>query len=208
MAAERIYIHPEPPHNFLIIYQDVFHLKSLYITMYDWLIESGWTSAEPWEIGVGENGKPKKGDKNPETMFYDNRSPGNKKLWVWWRLQKSTESPFYHYFMSIEFMMLGMKDEEGINREGTKFKGQLGELTVFVRPWIEVDFQEKWQKHPILKHIYPFYRKRIMVQDLLKREDLFLKETYRFIGVIKKFLEQRTFIPEAEIMFEPRRKYG
>jgi hypothetical protein len=200
MAAEKIWINPDKTHQFLVVYQDVFHLKSLYVTMYNWLTENGWKSAEPWERSGG-------GDGNPETMFYDNRNPGNKKLWVWWRLQKATESSFYHYFMNIEFMLLGMSDAEGVNREGTKMKGQLGELTLFIKPWIEVDYGDQWKNNPILKLFYEFYRNRIVLQDLLKREELFLTDTYRFIGTIKKFLEQRTFIPETEILYEPRRKY-
>lgn len=204
MAAERVWINPTGEHQFLVVYQDVFHFKSLYVTMYNWLIENGWTSAEPWER---PDGKMKKGDKNPETTFYDNRNPGNKKIWIWWRLQKATESSFYHYFMNIEFMMLGMTEAEGVNREGTKMKGQLGELTIFIKPWIEVDYGDQWKKNPILSLFYDLYRNRIVLQDLLKREEIFLADTYRFIGTIKKFLEQRTFIPEAEILHEPRRKF-
>lgn len=198
---ELIYVHPggKPDSKFAVVYQDVFHFKSLYVTMYDWLMENGWTSAEPWEEMSGDN--------NPETLFYDNRSPGNLKMWIWWRLQKGTENPYYHYYMNIEFMMLGMKDVEGVNRQGTKFTGQLGELTIRIKPWITLDPQKAWWKNPFLRPFLPFFRKRILVQDLLYKEDLLLKDTYRFIGVIKKFLEQRTFMPETEILFEPRRKY-
>jgi hypothetical protein len=105
-------------------------------------------------------------------------------------------------------MMLGMKDEDGINREGTKFKGQTGELTIFIKPWFKMDYQDKFKKTPLLGMFYDFYKNRVILQDALKREDLMLKDTYRFIGVIKKFLEQKTFIPDQEIMYEPRRKYG
>lgn len=195
---ENIYVHPSGG-KFMVVYQDVFHFKSLYVTMYDWLMENGWTSAEPWEQ--------MKGDDNPETLFYDNRSPGNTKMWIWWRLQKGTENPYYHYYMNIDFMMLGMKDVEGVNRQGTKFTGQLGELSIMIKPWIKLDPQKAWWSNPLLRPFLPFFRKRILVQDLIQREDLLLKDTYRFIGVIKKFLEQRTFIPDTEILFEPRRKY-
>ena len=83
--AEDIPVHPKGMGGkFQVVYQDVFHFKSLYVTMYDWLNENGWTSAEPWEIPGGTIGK---GDGSPETLFYDNRSPGNLKLWIWWRLQ-------------------------------------------------------------------------------------------------------------------------
>jgi hypothetical protein len=199
---DKVFANPKGSNQFLIVYQDVFHLKSLYITMYDWLQENGWTSAEPWEVKKGE------GDDKPETMFYSNLSPGNRKLWIWWRLQKKADNSFYQYFMNIEFMMLGMKDEEGINRDGTKFKGQLGELTIFIKPWFEMDFQNKFKNTPVLGMFYDFYKNRIILQDALKREEMMVKDTYRFIGVIKKFLEQKTFIPDQEIMYEPRRKYG
>jgi len=199
--VQDIYVHPDgkPDKKFQVVYQDVFHFKSLYVTMYDWLIENGWSSAEPWEKEKGNN--------QPETLFYDNRSPGNLKLWIWWRLQKGTESSYYHYYMKVEFMMLGMREVEGVNRQGTKFTGQLGELTISIRPWIRLDPQASWWKNPLLRLFLPFFRQRILVQELLYKEDLLLKDTYRFIGVIKKFLEQHTFIPETEMLFESRRKY-
>jgi hypothetical protein len=121
---------------------------------------------------------------------------------------EKADTSFYHYFMNIEFMMLGMSDAEGVNKQGTKFKGQLGELTIFIKPWFEVDYCKQWRNSPVLGIFYEFYKNRIILQDILKREDLMVKDTYRFIGVIKKFLEQKTFIPETEIMYEPRRKYA
>jgi hypothetical protein len=198
---ERVYVNPEFPWKFTVVYQDVFHFKSLYVTMYDWLMENGWSSAEPWEAAKG------KGDKNPETLFYDNRSPGNNKIWIWWRLQKATGNPFYHHFMNVEFMMLGMKDVEGVNRSGTKFTGQMGELSIFIKPWMEIDYRNAWFNSPFVKPFLHYFRNRIYLQDLLQREDLYLRDTYRFIGIIKKFLEQHTFLPESEMLFESRRKY-
>lgn len=197
---KKIHIQPKPPHMFQIIYQDVFHLKSLYIAMYFYLVEHGWSSKNgPWEDPTGDN--------RWETMFYDNRNKGNRKVWIWWRLQKPSGNSYYQYFININFMFLGWKDVEVVH-EGMKYKAQLGELTVFVKPWIEYDYKDQWSKHLILKHFQPFFEKRVFKQDMQNREDLLLRETNEFLAVIKDFLEQKKFIPDEELLFEPRRKFG
>ncbi|MBS1266693.1 MAG: hypothetical protein MAG795_00661 [Candidatus Woesearchaeota archaeon] len=204
MAADdnkRIYAVPNPPLNYLIIvYQDVFHLKSLYILMNEHVEHNGWYSYQgPWEEGE-TNAK-------YETTIYDNRDPGNKKLWVWWRLQKPVSNKYYHYFMNINFMFLGWKNVE-VMHKGTKYKGQTGELSIFIRPWIRFDYQDKWDNHPVLKHVHPFFIKRVFKEDMLAREEELLMDAYRLHAVVKKFLEQKSFIPDRDILYEPRRKFG
>lgn len=201
---KRVYVETTFPHFLTVIYQDVFHLKSLYILMYEWLLEEGWKSCQgPWEEKQYHN----EGDDNPEKVLFDNRSPGNSKIYMWWRWQKDAGSSYYHYFMTVNFMFLGWKEVE-IMYKGQKLKGQIGELTIMIRPWFEYDYGNKWQKHPILKHFCRLFEERIFKQEILKREDLLRADSYRFIQNIKEFLEQKSFIPEREILYEPRRKFG
>jgi hypothetical protein len=47
---DRVYANPEGTNQFLVVYQDVFHLKSLYVTMYDWLIENGGPAQSPGRL--------------------------------------------------------------------------------------------------------------------------------------------------------------
>ena len=196
----RIYINPEAPHLFVVIYEEVFHLKSLYIAMHLWFEENGWTSHNgKWEEPTG--------DEYSETLLYDNRTVGNNKLWVWWRMQKPSGNSYYQYFMNVNFMMLGVKHVE-VMHEGVKYKAQHGELTVQIKPWIEYDYKDRWAKHPILKHFNTFFQKRVYKEDMLDREDLLLKETYRFQAVMKNFLERKKFIPDSELLWEPHRKFG
>jgi predicted nucleotidyltransferase len=122
-------------------------------------------------------------------------------------LQKPTGNDYYRYFMDINFMLLGWKQVEQVV-DGKKYKGELGELSIFIKPYIETDWGGKWAKHWLLKHIHPFFENRIYKQDMLQREDLLLQQTYRLQGTIKKFLEQKLFISEREILYEPRRKFG
>ncbi|MBW2971032.1 hypothetical protein KY320_02625 [Candidatus Woesearchaeota archaeon] len=201
---KRWYVVPGYPNYLTIVYQDVFHLKSLYILMYEWMLEEGWKSCQgPWE----EKQYGKKGDDNCEKLLYDNRSPGNRKLYSWWRWQKDAGSSYYHYFMNISFMFLGWKDVE-VMHKGEKMKAQIGELTVWIRPWFEYDYGNKWANHPILKHFCSLFENRIFKQDILTKEDKLLQDGYRLQQTIKKFLEQKSFIPDKEILYEPRRKFG
>lgn len=195
-----IYIQPNHPNTFSIIYQDVFHLKSLYIAMFMFLEEHGWSSRNgEWEDPTG--------DDKWETMYYDNRSKGNRKIWIWWRMQKPTGNSYYQLFLDVNLMFLGWKDVEVVH-EGMKYKAQIGELTIFVKPWYETDFKDKWANHPILRHVHPFFSKRVFHKDIINLDYQLLKETNEFLAVIKNFLEQKKFIPDEELLFEPRRKFG
>ena len=168
--------------------------------MYEHCTQHGWQSFQgPWQAGGGKD--------KYETTIYDNRDPGNRKLWIWWRMQKPADNPYYKYFMNINFMFLGWKELE-VMHKGTKYKGHIGELTVFIRPWIRWDFGDKWDNHLFLKHVHPFFVNRIFKEDMLAREDELLMESYRLQAVIKKFLEQKSFIPDRDILYEPRRKFG
>lgn len=168
--------------------------------MHLWCVEEGWTSKNGrWEDPYG--------DDKCETMFYDNRSKGNRKLWIWWRLQKPTGNSYYQYFMNINFMFLGWRDVETMH-EGTKYKAQYGELTILIRPWIEYDYKDQWAKHSILKYFNNLFQKRVYKEDMLKREDMLLQDAYRLQSTIKNFLNQKKFMPDSEILFEPRRKFG
>ncbi|MFH1399328.1 MAG: hypothetical protein ABIG95_04420 [Candidatus Woesearchaeota archaeon] len=202
MDEKRIYINPggAPPNCFTIVYKDVFHLKSLYVVAREWLQEQGWESClGNWEY--------QKGSGNWEQLLYDNRSAGNKKIWIWWRLQKRTGNNYYRYYMNINFMLLGWQDVEALHN-GKKYKAQVGELSIFIKPWIQYDFDDKWDNHPILKHIHPFFIQRIFKEDMLKREKLLLDESYRLQGTIKKFLEGKHFGPDEAILYEPRHEFA
>ncbi len=198
-----VYAVPTGHPNYLtIVYKDVFHLKSLYVMMYEYLQDQGWESCQgPWE----HYSKGNKGDGKVETLFYDSRDPGNKKLNIWWRLQRPAGNKYFHYFMNVNFLFLGWKNVE-VMWEGEKMKAQKGELSIFIRPWFEYDYGGKWEDHPILKHFHQFFKDRIFKDDFDAREDELLHDAYRFQQMIRNFLEQRSFMPDREAFFPARKE--
>ena len=54
--------------------------------------------------------------------------------------------------MEIDFHGVYFRDED-IMHQGKKMKIQFGELEIFFRPKIELDYNNQWENHWFLKHI-------------------------------------------------------
>jgi hypothetical protein len=179
-----------------IIYREVFVYKYLYIMMHEWLMEYGW--------------KDESGDlshKYIEEMYLERRLPLQggiieKEYRAWWRALKNLAgSSYYRWRMNIYMSLIYMRDVE-IVHEGQKIKAQRGEITIRIDPVIEVDYQNKWEKHPILKHVHKFFINNIFNKELEGNKKGLYRDAYRFHGVIKNFLEQRYFVPEERLIHE------
>ena len=173
------------PHQSVIIYKGVFHFKYLYMAAYDWVCENGWKSYE--------------GDDKVESMYAEEHQPGPvRKVWIWWRMQKTPDNSYFRYFLNIEFLGFGVTNVE-IVKDGKKIQCQKGELNILIKPWIEADYGDKWEKSALLKHFTTLYQERIIKNDIEKRVGLQLAETNRLHGMIKKTLDLAGFSEDREI---------
>ena len=189
-----------------IKYKDVFHLKNLYTMLHEYLYEEGWYGTPESRSGTSkELTYASNAHSNIEKLYLEKfvqkgLHQGGKEMWIWWRLQKMPDSKYNAYFkyhMDIDFHMVYMQDVEVVH-QGKKLKIQKGEMEISIHPWIEGDYNMEWRNHWFLKHWQDIYEKRIILQDLEKREKELWRETYRLTGVIKRFLNLRTFIPVPE----------
>jgi len=188
--------------QFKIKYKDVFHLKNLYVMMHEYLAEEGWK---------GPGGGMVYDHKDIETLYLEKHNQkglhaGGKEMFVFWRLFKGgPEGKFSGYFrnrMEIDMHMVYMQDME-VMHQGKKMKIQKGEMEIFIRPILEGDYADEWTNHWFLKHFKDLFEKRIMSQEIDKREKDLWREAYRFGGKIKRYLNLRTFIPVPEPFHAP-----
>ncbi len=183
--------------QFRIKFRDVFHLRNLYIMMHEYLGEEGWKGS------LGSGHVFEQGDIETlysEKFFQKGLHLGGKEMWVYWRLKKDYEGKFSGYFrnkLDVDMHMAYIQDIE-VMHQGKKMRAQRGEIEIFVRPRVELDYNNEWGNHWLLKHFKRLYEDRIMSQEMDKREKELWREAYRFQGKIKRFLNMRTFIPVPE----------
>ncbi|MCK5282463.1 MAG: hypothetical protein KAK00_03570 [Nanoarchaeota archaeon] len=191
--------------EFRIKYNDVFHLKNLYIMMHEYLIDESWFGED------GSSNHPSNTHRDIEKMYMERHHQkalhrGGMELWVWWRLKKPPHlktQGYYEYRMDIDFHGAYMQKIE-IMHQGKKMKVDKGELEIFFRPKIvRTQMASKWGNHWFLKWFQELYEKRIMSQDFDKLEKELWREAYRLQAVVKAYLNLRNFIPVPE-PFHPK----
>ncbi len=199
MGVKRYVVH-EPPNHLMVVYEGVFHLKTVYRSAYEWIQERGWRSYE--------------NDNKFETLYAEERATADKKLWMWWRLQKASLTPapdnaYFHYFMNVNFLLVYLVDVEVV-KDGKKIKCQRAEIDIQIKPWIELDYQDKWAKHPILKNFNRLFVERIWKNDIEKKEDRLLGEAYQFQGMLKKMFELQAIEAPGEVkeLYAPPRGFS
>ena len=187
--------------EFRIKYKDVFSLKNLYTMLHEMLLEEGW-----WGFNTSETTPGYELHADLETLYSENVFQkgihvGGKEIWVWWRSKRAGPAGKYHgYFrdlLDIDWHAAWLQETE-IVHQGKKIHVQHGDLELFFRARIEGDYTGEWEKHRLLKHFQNIYEKRIMHQDIEKREKELWRDVYRIASKVKTFLNLRTYIPVPE----------
>ena len=175
-----------------VIYKDVFHMKWLYRVVKDWLELESWSDATEFDVN-GTKGL------FMEALYLERRLKA--KDWrIWWRLYKKINN-YYRYRLNINWIVLMATDVE-IMHEGRKIKCQTAEITIKIEPVIEVDWKNEWENHWILKYFHNWFRERVFYKEMDKHKIELWRDAYRLQGMIKKYLETKTFLPDMEIFNE------
>lgn len=188
--------------EFRIKFNDVFSLRNLYIMLHEFLLEENW--------------KGKEGDTDHadiETLYSENVYQrgihrGGKELWFWWRASKQLEGKYSSYIqnkLDIDAHIVYLQTVEVVH-QGKKMNVQKGEIELFFRAKMELDYKDEWKNHKFLKHIQDLYEKRVIHAELEKREKELWRDVYRISNKIKQYLQLRTFVPVPEPFFP--RTYG
>ena len=163
--------------------EDTFHLKNLYKLIHDWLDDEGFTDM------YGSRGS----DGNPE-IFYLERilGSGSKEHRRRWRaIRDPTDSKYYRYFLKIDFTTVNMKSIE-VMHQGYKMKTDRGDCIIDIEAWLQLDYNDEWQSHPILKKVDKLFRNRIYKEQIETHRINLYKIVYRLQNTIKQYLKLRT----------------
>ena len=188
--------------EFKVKYRDVFSLRNLYLMLHEMLLEEGWRGID----GDSDH-------EDIETLYSENVYQkgihlGGKELWFWWRAQKFQEGKYSGYFINkldIDAHVVYLQNVEVV-QQGKKMNVQNGEIEMFFRPRIELDYNHEWEHHWFLKYMKPIFEKRIMHAEIEKREKELWRDAYRIHAKVKQFLQLRTFVPVPEPFFA--RQFG
>jgi len=189
--------------EFKVKYKDVFSLRNLYIMLHETLLEEGW---------LGKDSDSDHAD--IETLYSENVyqrgiHKGGKEMWFWWRAYKYPEGKYSGYLrnlLDIDAHVVYLQDVE-IVHQGKKMTAQNCEIEMFFRARIESDYRaEKWENHWFLKYMKPLYEKRMLHEELEKREKEIWRDAYRIHAKIKQFLQLKNFVPVPEPFFA--RQFG
>ena len=185
--------------KFRIKYRDVFHLKQLYKTLYEWLRDKEWKDLNE-EIS-----------NHFETLYLERTDIyNNREYWIWWRLYNFPEessNSFFRYRMDVDFHCVYIQDIE-ILHEGKKIQCQKGEVEIKILAFLEYDYAQKWSKHPILTRMKELMIERVMHHDIDNHKKRLYRDAYFFQGAIKKYLLLKGFLPELELeSFHPPKTF-
>ena len=183
-------------------YTDVFSLRNLYIMLHQLLLEEGW---------MGTDSDPNHAD--IETLYSENVYQrgihrGGKEIWFWWRAHKYPEGKYSGYFINkldIDAHVVYLQNVEAVH-QGKKMNVQNGEIEMFFRPRIELDYKHKWEHHWLMKNLKSIYEKRIIHSEIDKREKELWRDAYRIHAKLKQYLQLKTFIPVPAPFFA--RQFG
>jgi hypothetical protein len=160
--------------------EETFHLKNLYKLIWEWMGDEGFVSVDS-------------GDDKIEALYVDRSfANGQKEHRIWWRgVQTPRDNKYYRYFIKIDWVVLGMKKIE-IMHKGQKFTTNKGDVVLFIEAWLQLDYQNKWQKNPILKIFDRWFRERFYLENIKSyKHDLYLT-AFRLHNTIKQYLQLKS----------------
>ncbi len=167
--------------NFRIKYRDIFHMKYLYKLVHLWIIDNDWGDAKQHENFYGQITDASK----------------NHELWIWWEVNKKSETSYYKYWLKITWHVIALGNKE-IMHEGKKVKANTGEVEIKMRGWIEFS-EGGWRKNKFLSMFPTMFRNRIFHQHLEDHKRELYREVFQLQGIIKRYLNMKGFLPEADM---------
>lgn len=157
--------------------EQTFHLKLLYKYIHEYVCKDmGYSSY--W------------GDDNPEILFFERTKPdGAQEHHIWWRFYKyPNNSSYLRYFLKIDFQTLVMSKNE-IIQNGQKFKMNKGDIILRIQGFLQLDYNDEWRKHWLLKNFDQWFRKRLYRAEIEYHKEYIYKKVYELQNKIKQFLQ-------------------
>ncbi|HLD05379.1 MAG TPA: hypothetical protein VJG90_06685 [Candidatus Nanoarchaeia archaeon] len=165
--------------KFEIEAEDVFHLKTLYESMHDWLLEEGFKDIDGFE------------DRFEQLYWERTGATGAKEFHIWWRVANDPEtSKYYRQFLRVDFQGLNSKEVE-IMHKGQKVKTNKTDLIIRMEGILQLDPNNKMGKG-FWKGFELLYRKRFFEERREQFRDELYNKVYRLSARIKAYLKLKT----------------
>jgi len=152
-------------------------MKELIKVLDEWLLENKYTDLE--------------GKDKFETLYTHCLKSGGAFLdaQLWWRCVKHPlgKTGYLRYRINIEMHYLGDPSEIDYVHKGKKVKMNKAELSVFITPFVELDFANKWKEEGLMGLITDVFRKKIYKKDIDDHVTLLYIEANKLQNMIKQF---------------------
>jgi hypothetical protein len=169
--------------------EGVHDFKELYKHMHDWWQDLGY-------IDVTEF------DDKWENFYFERQMAGDKKEhWIWWRLKKE-KTNFFRFYVIFNVQTLNMTKVDVMGPRGKKLSSFKVDTIVRCQSYLQIDKDNLWVKHPILKHFYRWFRHRAYLTKIkLYRRELY-DDSYLINTWIKQYLQTMKKSPAEPSPFE------
>jgi hypothetical protein len=167
-------------------YKDIFDLREFYIALREWLTDHEYIDFE---------------DKTEhwETQYGENNQDGVKEMWIWWRTHKVPKHGAYMtWYLDFDWHNIAIQPAE-IVRDGIKVKCNKGEVEIYIKPYLELNFVKDFQKHWFLKYFTKLFKNRIYHTQIEKRRKELYQETYELQHFMKQWLKLKRYLPYEEV---------
>lgn len=181
-----------------VVYKEMWSMQPLYRIARQWLMENEYVDSQDDRTL----------ESSMEILYWwregTHRNANEKELRIWWRAQKkpimtgTAGSKFYTHHIDIDWNVIQMTDREIMN-EGKKQKVQAGELRIMIRPYIDV---ADLSKTPLMKYFNQWFLTRLIKKNLEENRKILYQDSYRLQGMIKKYLELKSFLPKEELLHQ------
>lgn len=164
-------------------YKGTFSMDMLYKLMYETLKSMGFSDQD--------------GSKDKIEHYYsEKRSPDGVKgeVWFWWRTIRPGDvikSEQFDYILNVDVQILGLKDTT-ITMDGNKFKMNYGEISIFIKPYLNMKFKEDSYKG-VMKPLMSWWENRLYASQIQQRKTEIYKDVNLFYAIIKQFLQLENF---------------
>ncbi|MFB6199015.1 MAG: hypothetical protein ABEI52_12235, partial [Halobacteriaceae archaeon] len=124
-----------------------------------------------------------------------------------WRLQKfPIENEYFRYVLLIDWQPVGFEKVQ-VMHQGEKVETWKGDLTMHIESWLQLDYQNRWVDHWLMKHVDRFYRDRIWKKQRDRWKKDLWGETYALAGWLKQYLDMKSPFKQPDD-FHPEKGVG
>lgn len=149
-----------------IKHNGVFDFKGIYKILFDWIVKMNYDINEKsYKEAIGSTGK---------------------ELEIEWEAVRKV-SDYFRYQLDVRWHILNMNTVE-VEIDGVKQKMNKGQFELEVKCTIIKDYENRWEKRPLLKFLRTFYDKYLIKERMDMFEGKLIGEMEEFVAQAKSFL--------------------